>query len=223
MHVRGFIAFLSFAGFFIMTITGIILFIVPHGRIAFWVNWTFLGLTKTDWGNIHILSSILFVIAGIFHIYYNWKALVHYVYNKVSGALRLKKELALCTMVTLFIVISAMYQIPPLKYVIDLNAFIKDLWIKTKDYEPPFGHAERLTFEKFTRKMGIDQSAALSELGKEGIKINDVNSTLEEIAFAHNTSAMKIYSIIKKFETKRPRGQGMGKGKGAGQGGKGRH
>jgi hypothetical protein len=220
MHKRGLIAFLTCAGFFMMIITGTALYIAPHGQIAYWVSWTLFTFTKTDWINIHILSSILFVIAGIFHIYYNWKPLTNYVYNKISRGLKLKKEFALTIILTLFIIVSAAYQIPPLSYVIDLNAFIKDSWIKSREYEPPFGHAERLSFEKFTRTMGIDHNAALSELEKEGITVTNLSSTVEDIAFANNTSPLKIYMIIKKFETKSP---GRGLGRGSGQRGEKRH
>jgi len=211
MNTRGFISFLTFLGFFLLTVTGIVIYIVPQGRIAYWIDWRFLGLTKYDWINIHILSSALFVLAGVFHIYYNWKPLVHYVVDKARGGVRLKKELALSGLIGVLIITSAIFQIPPLKYVIDLNAYIKDSWIKDETFEPPFGHAELIPLNKFLWKMNIDFTQAMNEFDSHGIKITGPEDTLEDIAIANNTSPRHLYEIIKKYEReKRPGGMGQG-------------
>jgi len=49
---------LAFIG---MAVTSLILFIVPQGRVAYWADWRLLGLSKTDWGNIHINLGLLFL------------------------------------------------------------------------------------------------------------------------------------------------------------------
>ena len=201
-QMRGFISFLTLAGFLIMTLTGIVLYITPQGRIAYWTDWKFLGLTKVDWGNIHILSILLFLIAALFHIYYNWKTLTNYIFDKVRGGLKLKKEMAITLAVSLFIIFSAIYQIQPLKSVIDLNDYIKDSWIISRDYEPPFGHAEELSLMTFTKKMNIDLNKAMSELKEKGIRVGSEKDSLAKIAKENRTSPMHLYIVIKKFEKK---------------------
>jgi len=67
-----------------MVLTSIVLFIVPQGRVAYWADWRLWGLTKTDWGNIHINLGLLFLIALFVHIYYNWKPLISYLKNKAK-------------------------------------------------------------------------------------------------------------------------------------------
>ena len=62
-----------------------ILYIVPQGRVAYWADWKFWGLTKTDWGNIHINLGLLFLIALFIHIYYNWKPLINYLQAAFAG------------------------------------------------------------------------------------------------------------------------------------------
>ena len=200
---RGFITFLTLVSFLMMVITGIVLYIVPEGRIAYWVDWKLLGLTKKDWGNIHMLFSLLFFISGSFHIYFNWKPLVNYIINKISGGLKLKKEMAIAASLSIFILFSAIFQIPPLAYYIDLNEYIKKSWIISREYEPPFGHAEELSLKTFTSKMRIDLDKALVELKKKGIKVEDTEYSLEKIARGNKTSPMKLYAVIKKFEQKR--------------------
>ncbi len=75
---RAFASLCSLAGFMLLCVTGLILFLEPHGRVAYWTRWCFLGLEKDQWGNIHIISGFLFLIAGAFHLYYNWKAILGY-------------------------------------------------------------------------------------------------------------------------------------------------
>ena len=202
-QMRGFISFLTLAGFIIMTLTGIVLFIVPQGRVAYWTDWKFLGLTKGNWGNIHTVSIILFLIAASFHIYYNWKTLTNYILDKVSGGLKLKREMVITTVISLFVIFGAIYQIPPLNFIIDLNEYIKESWIISREYEPPFGHAEQLSLKTFAKKMKIDLDKSLVELREKGIKVEDEKDSLEKIAKENRTSPMRLYMMIKKFEKKR--------------------
>jgi len=65
-----------------MVLTSTILYIVPQGRVTNWADWRLWGLSKTDWGNIHINMGLLFLISLFLHIYFNWKPLLSYLKNK---------------------------------------------------------------------------------------------------------------------------------------------
>jgi ABC-type Fe3+-siderophore transport system permease subunit len=68
---------------FILTVTtSIILYIVPQGRVAYWSDWRMWGLTKTQWGDVHINVGLLFLLALFLHIYYNWKPLMAYLKDR---------------------------------------------------------------------------------------------------------------------------------------------
>jgi len=183
-----------------MAVTGLVLYIVPEGRIAYWTHWELTGLTKTDWGNIHILSSILFITAGIFHIYFNWKPIVNYLKDRVTGGLNSRRELLVSSVVSVVIIISAIFYMPPLSYLLDLNEYVKDSWITSEEYEPPFGHAEQISLNVFAKKMSIDLDSALAELKNNNIEVGSVKLTLKEIAEANKISPMDLYMLIKKFE-----------------------
>lgn len=200
IHTRGLTSFFTLFGFLVMSITGLVLYVVPAGRIAYWINWKLISLTKTDWGNIHILSSILFIVAGAFHIYLNWKALMNYFKSKVTKGIKLRRELSISSAVLLLVVVSSLYRLPPLSYLLDLNEFIKDAWIVRQEYEPPFGHAELLSLKVFTKKMEIDLNKATQELKAKGVIIQSPEEILEEIAENNGISPMNIYMIIRKFE-----------------------
>ncbi|MDH5411123.1 MAG: DUF4405 domain-containing protein, partial [Alphaproteobacteria bacterium] len=72
-RTRGLVAFIVFGGFTVMTVTGLILFVMPPGRVAYWTNWALMGLEKSDWTAVHIVFSLLFVLAGLIHLFFNWK------------------------------------------------------------------------------------------------------------------------------------------------------
>ncbi|MEJ2108744.1 MAG: DUF4405 domain-containing protein [Acidobacteriota bacterium] len=197
---RGLVSFLTLFGFLIMALTGLVLYAMPEGRVAYWILWEFAGLSKTGWGNIHVLSSILFIVAGIFHIYFNWRPLLQYFKSKVHEGIGLRRELLIASLLSVFIVVSSIRPFPPLSYLLDFKDWMKAAWVEEADYEPPFGHAELMPLGTFCKKMDIDLDAAILELHSAGIHFDHNRETLEEIARANAVSPMELYLLIKKFE-----------------------
>ena len=92
---RGWTTFVVTISFIVDTLSGIILYIAPPGRVANWSNWKIWGLSKGEWGAIHtIFGYVLLIIVGI-HLYYNWKMFWNFVWSKIRKALNLKWEMAL--------------------------------------------------------------------------------------------------------------------------------
>jgi hypothetical protein len=89
---RGFVSVTSGLAFIGLSVTGIVLFIVPPGRIANWGGWHLLGLSKYQWIGLHIWYSLLFLILALIHIYYNWKCLIGYFKDKTRRHLALRWE-----------------------------------------------------------------------------------------------------------------------------------
>jgi len=198
---RGFASLLTAAGFLLMVASGIVAYVVPHGRIAYWTDWSFLGLTKTSWGNIHVMASLLFLAAGAFHIYFNWRPLTSYIVGKTEKGLGQKRELAITLAVLVFFVLSAIYRIPPLSYFVDLSESAKGSWV-SREYEPPFGRAELLGLNSFCKKMDIPLDKAVTELAAKGISVPDVSESLQDIGKRLKLSPLKIYMAIKHLEGK---------------------
>ncbi len=200
-HGRGFITFLTLLSFVVMTVTGIVLYFAPQGRVAYWVDWRFWGIDKNDWGNIHTISCFLFIFVGIYHLILNWKALVNYVSHRAVRGFRLKKEFMVALAICLIVVLGSMYQAPGIKQVLDFGDYAKARWVKSKEYDPPIAHAEQLSLKNFARKMNIDLAPATAELGKNGIKVASPDDSLSKIAKDNQTSPVNLYIQIKKFET----------------------
>ena len=199
LHGKGFASLLTTFSFIVMSLSGILLFIVPQGRIAEWTEWRMLGLAKSQWGDIHITTSLMFLIAGAYHIALNWRTLVNYFTSKREKGLMMQRELAISGVVTVFCIAGAVYQVPPLSYVLTLNNTIKQAWIVDKDHEPPMGHAELLTMPSFTKKLQMDMGQVTAVLQQNGITFNDTES-LAVIAKRHGTSPVKLYQMIKPLE-----------------------
>jgi len=199
LHQKGLASLLTTFSFVVMSLSGILLFIVPQGRIAEWTDWHMLGLTKTQWGDIHITTSLMFLISGAFHIWLNWRTLVNYFTAKRESGLMMRREMAIAGLVTALFLAGAVYQVPPLSYVLTLNNTIKQAWIVDKDHEPPMGHAELLTMPSFAKKLQMDLDQVTGVLNRNGITFKESES-LAVIAKNHNTSPVELYRLIKPLE-----------------------
>ena len=197
---RALTSLLTLWGFLIMALTGLVLFVVPHGRIAYWVEWNFLGLSKEQWGDIHSLGMFLFLVAGILHVYFNWKPLIGYLKNRARTSFALRGELIVATLVAVLFVVSSITHLKPLSYVLDLGAHIKDSWVASPDDEPPFGHAEILSFKVFCKKTRIPLDDAMAALNAAGMKEVGASKLLVEIARANGMSSRDLYLKIQHLE-----------------------
>ena len=199
---RAFTSLCSLASFILLSLTGIILYIEPHGRVAYWTQWQLFALEKDQWGAIHIFSALLFLLAGGFHLYYNWKPLIRYLTGKIETALRHKRELSISSLIFIWIIVSGIWSLPPLSYLTRLEETIKNAWVDAPELEPPFGHAELASLRTFCRKQRIPLDQALSELRKAGFTVGSPGDTLLEIAGSKGTSGMGLYEVIRKLEPK---------------------
>jgi Domain of unknown function (DUF4405) len=182
--------------FIILVLTSIILYIVPQGRIAYWADWHLWGMTKTEWGNLHINLGFLFLLAGLLHIFYNWAPIKAYMKNRARELRVFTPSFNVALLLTLIVGIGTYLEIPPMSSVISLGDSFKDAGAE-KYGEPPYGHAELSSLQLFSKKQGLDLDQALELLQKAGIQFNDSKDTLAVIAAANKLSPQEIYKIIK--------------------------
>lgn len=200
INFRGFVSLLIAFSFLFAFISGIILYFTPQGRIAYWINWKFLGLTKTDWTNMHIIFCIIFMLTAFFHLYYNWNVLINYIYSKVKKAMNLKKELAIVSLLIVLSFIGSLKPFPPFSLIIDFSDYLKNAWIKSPDYEPPYGHAELLSLEEFSKRRNIELNQAINALKAKNIKISSTKESLSVIAKNNGITPKEVYEILKLLE-----------------------
>jgi hypothetical protein len=184
---------LAFVG---MLVTSIILYIVPQGRVAYWADWKLWGLTKTDWGNIHINLGLLFFIALFLHIYYNWKPLINYLKDKKKTIKVFTKEFNASLVIMVAFVIGTYLMVPPFSWVMVLNDHFKDSGA-VKYGEPPYGHAELSSLKTFAKKMNLDLAQSMKLLNEAGYPVNDSATTLQAIGKQYDVPPQLIFDTIK--------------------------
>ena len=212
---RGWVTFVVTISFIADTISGVILYIAPPGRIAHWTNWTVWGLDKEEWGAIHtIFGYVLLIIVGI-HLYYNWKIFWNFIWSKVRKALNLKWELITATVLCLFLFLGTLWNIPPFSSTMDLGEHFKQSWEEAK-VEVPIAHAELLSLQEFAEKIKVPVDQILHALKSRGYKVKNVQQILGDVAKENRTSPDKLYEVIKSEGVKPAvpgtiEGTGMGK------------
>ncbi len=197
---RSLIAFLVTWSFLVLTVTGLVLYIVPQGRVAYWVHWSLLGLEKTQWGWVHIMFGGIFIATGVLHLYFNWKPFKNYLADRVRGHLAIKRELVISLALTVVVIGLSIADLPPASWVISLNEAVKDSWITSPELEPPFGHAEEASLAGIARRMDLDLQAGLTALRGKGIRFDSERDSLERIARLNDTTPMAIYELFRQFE-----------------------
>lgn len=184
--------------FLIMSYTGIMLYFVPKGKVAYWSDWHLFGLSKTQYGDIHTTSMLTFLFFGVLHIYYNWKPIVSYIKDKNKKISFSKAEFLFAFGLNIFFVVGTLYTIEPFKAYLDLEDNIKSYW--AQEYgEPPYGHAEETKLKTFCKKMGIDYTKASKLLDENSITYKP-NESLLDIAKENHTSPKALFEIISKAQ-----------------------
>lgn len=194
-NIRAFISLYMTIAFIVMTISGTILYIAPPGRIAHWSYWAILGFTKSEWQAFHTMFTFIFVLAGVLHIIYNWKPIIKYISNKISGTSKIRKELIYSVIFSAFIFGGTYTKIPPFITVLDFGESITDSWAD-ESTEPPVPHAEELTLSEISTQVNLKTKQIMQKLNNNGFSVSDSNKTLQEIAEQYNTIPSDIYKAI---------------------------
>ncbi|PWW82172.1 hypothetical protein CR164_07515 [Prosthecochloris marina] len=200
---RKFISFGLVLAFFMLLVSGVILYIAPPGRVANWTDWRMLGLTKTGWQNQHAVFGFAFAILSIFHLFFiNWKAFLSYLKAKTTEGLKSPRELFTSVILFLLFGVGTYYAIQPFSAIIDFGNRVSDSW-EQRDKQPPVPHAETMTLVELARQPGLGGDAELlrTKLIQAGFSVTSVDETLAEIAVRNNTTAEKLYQHIAPAES----------------------
>lgn len=198
MNVRKITSMTMFLSFLLLVLTSIILYIVPHGRVAYWADWRLWGLSKTQWSDLHINLGFLFLFAGLLHLYYNWRVITAYMKDKARNMKvftgSFNGALALC----LIVGFGTYFHVPPMSTILNFSESIKDT-ASEKYGEPPYGHAELSSLKIFIKKVNLDTEKSLVLLDEAGIKY-DLEATVGDIAAGSGLTPKELHDVLKKAE-----------------------
>ena len=199
MALRKVTSLTAFLAFIVMVGTGIVLYVVPQGRVAYWAEWRFLGGTKETWGAVHILIGLLFLVAGILHIILNWKPMVSYMKDRAKQVRIFTPSFTAALLVTGLFTAGAAADFPPFSWVMEWNGRIKDAQSR-RFGEPPYGHAELSSLKVFADRLHLDLPRALELLSQKGIRVAGPDQSLAAIARENGLTPQQVYEAVRPAE-----------------------
>jgi hypothetical protein len=197
--------------FLLLGTSGIVLYVAPPGRVANWSRWTLGALDRPGWQALHTVFALLFVLAGAFHLWFNWRALLFYVRTRLAEGLRLRRELAFAAVAVLAVAGLTLADLPPFSSVMALGERVKSSW-SAGGGEPPVPHAELLTLERLAATTQIPLDRVLANLEAAGLTGAGPQVTIAALASAHGLTPRDVWVRLKGREKPKeiPAGGGYG-------------
>jgi len=196
LNFRKIVSLVMLLSFIVVVYSGVLLFIVPEGKVAYWVNWQLLGLNKTQYAEVHDVGVLLFLVSSVLHIYLNWNAILNYLKNKSKRIVLFTPNFIAAMLITLIFTAGSLYKFPPFDSFLNIATSMDKYW--AQEYgTPPFGHAELSGLKSLCSKMNLDFKKAIKLLEDKGITVKDENETLLKISERAGMTPAEVYKIIK--------------------------
>lgn len=186
--------------FLVITVSGIILYLAPPGRIARWTAWAMLGFNRGQWEDLHTLFSYLFIILGFFHLLmFNWRLFFSYIRTRLEKRLNRKREMV-SALVTFAIIFGfTLAKIPPVYSVMDLGNSISAEW-GLKRGQPPVPHAEEMTLREFSKELlNTDAEKVMTKLRELGYTVSDSTQVFEDVATENELASSELFSVLSEY------------------------
>ncbi|MBB5021922.1 DUF4405 domain-containing protein [Desulfurispira natronophila] len=195
-YLRAFTSlFLTFMAL-ITILTGLLLYVVPEGKVARWAGWSFWGIDKGGWEAVHTICAFAFIIATILHIIYNWKLLLFYLKDRTTRAFTLRRELVAAVGLTVFLCWGSIALFPPFGSIMQLGDNLKDAWYEETDIQAPYGHAEQSPLRVLANRQYMDIDGIMTVLREMGIPVASTEQSLEDLQPVSGFSPMQLYDIL---------------------------
>jgi len=200
MKYQRFVSLAAALTFVFVFLSSGVLYFIPDRGVTGWTAWRFLGLDKQQWDNLHINLGILFLVLIVWHIYFNWKPIKHYLKVKKQWKVFTKEFNAALILVVIFAA-GTITMTFPLSFLVNIGNGIKAV-NSLSDANPPFAYAEYATLEDFAILTHIDPQAAQKRLKAKGYRDVSLRKTLREIARRNDTSPRELFLTIRDPATK---------------------
>lgn len=193
---RAFTSLYITLSFLVLAVSGAVLFVAPPGRVANWSRWTLIAIDKTAWQSVHTVCAGLFVVAGAFHVFFNWRVLLSHLRTRRTQASRLKRELLAASALAAGVLALTVAGAPPFTTLMNLGEDAKNGWVP-QEAEPPLPHAELMTLEKLSETAKLPLETALKSLEAAGIRGAAPGVTLAAIASREGLTPQQAYMKLR--------------------------
>ena len=200
-RLKVFTSLTLFYTFLVISVSGMMLYISPKGRIANWTSWTVFGLEKEEWAAIHTVFVAVFLIAGIFHLVtFNWTAFTSYLKRR-ENEFRYKYEILATTVLFAVTLVGVIASIQPIIGIYTIGEYIKESYEVT-EYQPPVPHAEEFTVGRFAREvLRVPTTNLVRNLQQAGYAPLDTTETFGAIARRSDVAPSVIFTAIQTQRT----------------------
>lgn len=205
---RSYVSISLLLSFLVISVSGVVLYLAPPGRIARWISWIMMGFDRGQWEDLHTLFSYLFIVLGILHLFFfNWSLFFSYLRSRISKKLNRKKEIIFALVTFAVITVSTLAQLPPVYSIMVLGNNISSGWAEKRG-APPVPHAEEMTINEIsTELLGADPSEVISKIRELGYTIENGSQRLDSLAVSNNEAPSVIFNSLAgyfkvKFEIK---------------------
>lgn len=207
MSIRRVVSLTALISFAVLSYTGLMLFIGPQGRIAYWTGWRFLGLSKEQYGELHTTFMVLFVVAAVWHTVLNWKVILGYLRDRARRIKVFTPEFTVAAVLGLTFFLGTLFRVTPFDEFLAFEDGLKDYWEESSG-SPPWGHAEQNSLDRFVRGLvdwerlenqravHFETSEALATLRTRGYAVRDEKQRLIDIAQANGTTPQALMSLV---------------------------
>jgi hypothetical protein len=207
MKIRRVVTLTVFLSFVFLALSGVMLFLSPQGRVAYWAGWTLFGLNKDQYSAIHTTFMVLFLTAGIWHIVLNWKPITGYLKDRSRKIRLFTPESSIALALAGFFLVGPLTGSPPFRQFLDAGADVKTFWEKVSG-APPWGHAEENSLQRFCRGMedyerlenqrlvAVDCEEAVARLRAEGFSVEGLDQRLVDIAATNGTTPQTVAAVL---------------------------
>ncbi len=155
---RVFTSFGLFLSFFMLLVSGVMLYIFPARSPG--VIWELGGLTKPAWQDQHIIFGFAFSLLSLGHLFLvNWHAFLSYLKTKTSQGMQRPGELLTIVMLSLFVGFGTFFGIQPFSAILEFGKHISNSW-EPKQKEAPRPVVEQLTLAEVA---GLSEQEAPEE------------------------------------------------------------
>ncbi len=197
-NLKPFISFLTTFSFLGLALSGFILYIRPEGSLARWVGWRALGVDKSGWERIHIIFCVLFVLAAIFHLILNFRAIIRYLTIGISDGRKNILEMVAALLLAGLLLLTALWQVPPTSWLTAGRASFKNHPAGLR-VEIPFPDFEKQSLRRVAEHLGLSPAAVLKELEALGLKGLYLENSFEDVARQNQLSPQQLYLLIRPY------------------------